>query len=113
LDSNTSSRSILITSNVPTELEPGVHENVVAKPNMDDEVQDDDNQMDVNKIQVSTSHIHPLPNNAPLPMLPTPSWQPMKTTPPIPVSHGEGTPNIVAHPSPLQGRPSPGSALFT
>lgn len=62
--------------------------------------------MDVNKIQLSTSHFHPLPNNAPLPMLLTPSWQPMKTTPPIPVSHGEGTPNIVAHPSPLQGRPS-------
>ena len=92
--------------NVLLKLEHGVHENVVAKPNMDDDVQDDGNRMDVNNVQLSASHIHPLPNNVPPPMLPTPSRQPIKTRPPIPVPHGEGTPNIVAHPSPLQGRPS-------
>ena len=93
-------------TNVLVELEHGVHENVVAKPNMDDDVQDDGNQMDVNNVQLSASHIHPLPNNVPPPMLPTPSRQPIKTRPPIPVPHGEGMPNIVADPSPLQGRPS-------
>ena len=40
------------------------------------------------------------------PMLPTPSQQPKKITLLIPILHGKGMSNVVAHPSPLQGTPS-------
>ena len=62
--------------------------------------------MNMDKAQPPASHIHPLPNDIPPLILPIPSQQSIETTPPIPIPHSEGTSNIVARPSPLQGRPS-------
>ena len=59
--------------NVPVELEPNVHEDVVAESNVDEPVEEDGNWIDMDEVQSHAYHIHPLSDNVFPPMLPTPS----------------------------------------
>lgn len=94
----TTAISIVATMPIPNvlvEFEPGVHENVVDEPNVDDVVEEDGNRMDEDEVQPFAPHIHSLPNDVPLARLLTPSRQPIETTPPIPAPHVKGMPKSI------------------
>lgn len=61
----------MIIPNVLVTLEPDVHENIVAKPNVDEFVEEYGTEMDVDETQPPASHIHPSSDGIFPPTLPT------------------------------------------
>lgn len=90
---------IMFISNVQVELEPNVHEDVVAESNMDELIEEDGNHIDMDEVQSHAYHIHPSSDYVSPLMLQIPSRQLLEATTPSSVPHSEDTSNIVAHTS--------------
>ena len=59
--------------NVLLKLELNVYEDVVAKVNMGEAIEEDGNRMGVDEVHPPTCHIHPSSDDVPPPILPTPN----------------------------------------
>jgi hypothetical protein len=88
---------------VTVDIQPVVHEDVVAEPHVDEAIEAAPNRMDMDEVPPHVSPIHPPADVVPTPMVPTTYEQPTQTTPPFSEPHGEGTSNVVLNHSPLRG----------